>query len=111
PGEYDETLALDVCGTIVGLAHGHQAKSPDRVPQWWAGQTHGGQPVAHASILVTGHFHSFRTQATGRDPWHGREKRWFQCPTLDNGSDWWRAISGEDSDPGLLVFTIDENGW
>jgi hypothetical protein len=111
PGDHDETLALDVCGTIVGLAHGHQVGRPERIPDWWAKQTHGGQNIAHASILVTGHFHSFQTQATGRDPWHNREKRWFQCPTLDNGSDWYRATSGADSDPGLLVFTVDENGW
>jgi hypothetical protein len=111
PGDHDETLALDVCGTIVGLAHGHQVSRPERIPDWWGKQVHGGQNIAHAQILVTGHFHSFQTQATGRDPWHDREKRWFQCPTLDNGSDWYRNISGADSDPGLLVFTVDENGW
>lgn len=111
PSDHDETLALDVCGTVVGLAHGHQVSRPHLIPDWWAKQTHGGQNIAQASILVTGHFHSFQTQATGRDPWHNREKRWFQCPTLDNGSDWFRSIAGEDSDPGLLVFTVDENGW
>lgn len=111
PGEHDETLALDVCGTIVGLAHGHQAARPDAIPQWWSGQVHGGQPLAAASILVTGHYHSFRTQSSGRDPWTKREKRWFQAPTLDNGSDWYRAKAGEDSDPGLLVFTVNEDGW
>lgn len=111
PGEHEETLALDVCGTIVGLAHGHQVSRPDQIPTWWAGQVHGGQAIAHASILVTGHFHHFRSQPSGRDPWHKREKRWFQCPTLDNGSDWYRHHSGEDSDTGLLVFTVDEGGW
>lgn len=111
PNDHDETLALDVCGTIVGLAHGHQVSRPNGIPDWWAKQTHGGQNIAQASILVTGHFHSFETRPTGRDPWHNREKRWFQCPTLDNGSDWYRSVAGEDSDPGLLVFTVDENGW
>ena len=111
PGDHEETLALDVCGTIVGLAHGHQVSRPERIPDWWAKQVHGGQNIAHAGILVTGHFHSFRTEATGRDPWANREKRWFQCPTLDNGSDWYRHTAGSDSDTGLLVFTVDENGW
>lgn len=111
PSDHDETLALDIAGTIVGLAHGHQASRPDGVPMWWAKQVHGGQPIAHADILITGHFHSFRTQQTGRSPFSDREKRWFQAPTLDNGSDWFRAISGEDSDPGLLVMTVDANGW
>ena len=112
PGDHEETLSLDISGTIVGLAHGHQANKPEGIPLWWAKQTHGGQPIAHAEILVTGHFHSFRTEATGRDAHKDREKRWFQCPTLDNGSDWYRAISGADSDTGLMVFTIDEGtGW
>jgi hypothetical protein len=111
PDDHEETLAIDVCGTIIGLAHGHQVKKPDSIPDWWAKQTHGGQSVAHASLLLTGHFHAFRTQSTGRDPWTKKEKRWFQAPTLDNGSDWYRHISGEDSDPGLLVFTVNEHGW
>lgn len=111
PNDHDETLALDVVGTIVGLAHGHQASKPDGIPLWWAKQVHGGQNLAHAELLLTGHFHAFRTQSTGRDPHKDREKRWFQCPTLDNGSDWYRAIAGEDSDTGLLVMTVDENGW
>lgn len=111
PGDHDETMSFDVCGTRVGLAHGHQASRPEGIPKWWAGQAHGGQPVGQAEILVTGHFHSFRTEATGRDPWTKREKRWFQGPTLDNGSDWYRMTSGSDSDPGLLVFTVDANGW
>lgn len=111
PGEYEETLALDVCGVRVGLAHGHQARRPEAIPTWWAGQSHGAQPVGQCEILVTGHFHSFRTQPSGRDAWSNRERRWFQCPTLDNGSDWFRHTSGEDSDPGLLVFTVSEEGW
>lgn len=112
PGDHEETLSLDISGTIVGLAHGHQANKPEGIPGWWAKQTHGGQPIAHAELLVTGHFHSFRTEATGRDAHKNREKRWVQCPTLDNGSDWYRMNAGSDSDPGLLVFTIDEGtGW
>lgn len=111
PGDHEETLALDVCGTIVGLAHGHQVSRPELIPAWWGKQVHGGQPLAQASILLTGHFHSFRTESTGRDPWTKREKRWFQAPTLDNGSDWYRYVAGNDSDPGLLVMTVDETGW
>lgn len=112
PGDHEETLSLDISGTIVGLAHGHQVNRPEQIPTWWAKQTHGGQPIAHAELLITGHFHSFRTEATGRDPFKDREKRWFQCPTLDNGSDYYRMTAGADSDPGLLVFTIDEGtGW
>lgn len=111
PDDHEETLALDIAGTIVGLAHGHQASRADGIPMWWAKQVHGGQAIAHADLLITGHYHSFRTQQTGRSPFSNREKRWFQAPTLDNGSDWYRATAGEDSDPGLLVMTVDANGW
>lgn len=112
PGDHEETLSLDISGTIVGLAHGHQASRPEQIPTWWAKQTHGGQPIAHAELLVHGHFHNFRTEPSGRDVHTGREKRIIGCPTLDNGSDWYRMAAGSDSDPGLLVFTIDEGtGW
>jgi hypothetical protein len=111
PEEWSESLALDINGTVVGLAHGHRASSPDGVPKWWAGQVHGGQPLAHADVLVTGHYHHLRLQPSGRNPFTGRSKWWVQAPTLDNGSSWWRNVSGDDSDPGLLVFVIDENGF
>jgi hypothetical protein len=111
PDEHSETLVLDIQGTMVGLAHGHRAKSPDAVPNWWAGQVHGGQPLAHADVLVTGHYHHLRFQPTGRNPFTGKSKWWLQAPTLDNGSSWYRNTSGSDSDPGLLVFVVDENGF
>lgn len=110
PNDWDETLVLDIQGTMVGLAHGHRAASPDKIPTWWAGQAHGGQPLAHADVLITGHYHHLRLQPTGRNPYTGRSKWWIQAPTLDNGSSWYRNTSGDDSDPGLLVFTVDENG-
>jgi len=111
PDKHEETLAVDVAGTIVGLAHGHQANRPEQVPTWWANQTHGGQAIAHADILLTGHFHSLRIQTSGMNPHTGKSKWWFQAPTQDNGSDWYRYRSGFDSDPGLLIFTVDATGW
>jgi len=106
PDVWEETLAYETAGYVVGLAHGHQVNRPEHIPDWWAGQTHGGQPVAAADILVTGHFHHLRVQPSGRNPVTDRSKWWVQAPTADNGSDWWRAQRGDDSDPGLLVFTL-----
>ena len=112
PDKHEETLALDVAGTIVGLAHGHQVNNPDQIPLWWAKQTHGGQALADADILLTGHFHHLRIQPTGQNRHTGRSKWWLQAPTQDNGSDWWRqGAGGSDSDPGLLIFTVDSTGW
>jgi hypothetical protein len=111
PKPHDETMALDVCGQIIGLAHGHQVNRPNQIPDWWTGQSHGGQPIAHADILLTGHFHHLRVEPVGRNPFTDRSRWWFQAPTCDNGSDWFRAIKGYDSDPGLLVFTVTRDGW
>ena len=112
PKTHDETLALDVCGQIIGLAHGHQVSNPNGIPAWWSRQTLGGQPVADADILVTGHFHHLRIEPIGRNPHSDRSRWWMQAPTLDNGSDWFRRSKGYDSDPGMLVFTVDrDRGW
>ena len=112
PQRHDETVAIDVCGEILGLAHGHQVARPNMIPDWWSRQTHGGQPIADADILVTGHFHHLRVEPVGRNPHTNRSRWWLQAPTLDNGSDWFRHHKGYDSDPGMLVFTVTRGrGW
>lgn len=110
PAEYDESIIIDVLGTGLGMVHGNQFR-PGGAIQWWAKQQHGGQPVARADILLTGHYHSLIVQPTGRNPHTGKSKWWLQAPTLDSGSDWFRNIAGEDSDPGLLVFDITNDGF
>lgn len=108
PREWDESIAVKIEGTetIIGMHHGHFAARPDAIPATWAGHVHGGQALAAADILVTGHFHHLRVQPTGRNPVTGRSKWWVQAPTLDNGSDWYRNFKGDDSDPGLLIFQV-----
>ena len=110
PAEYDESVTIDVLGTRLGLVHGNQY-GPGKAVDWWARQQHGGQPVGAADILLGGHYHCLHIQPTGRNPYTGRAKWFIQAPTTDNGSDWFRNIRGEDSDPGLLVFDITENGF
>lgn len=110
PADWDESVAIDIQGTTLGVHHGHQS-SCDTMPKWWAGQVHGGQALAAADIFVSGHYHHLRIQPTGRNPRTGKSKWWIQAPTLDNGSDWFRNKSGDDSDPGLLVFRVDDNGF
>lgn len=110
PGMFDEAVTHDVQGTILGMVHGNQF-SPGAAPKWWAGQQHGGQPVGAADILLTGHYHHLMVTPTGRNPHTGRSKYWLQAPTLDNSSDWFRNIAGDDSDPGLLVFDITPAGF
>jgi len=109
PDVWDESLALQVRGAVIGMAHGHQVTRPDGIRDWWAKQTHGGGPLAAASILVTGHFHHLRLEPTGAI--EGRDRWWIQAPTLDGGSSWWRNSGGGSSgEPGAVTFTIDDAG-
>ena len=102
----DHSVTLDVCGVAVGFAHGHQVKGG--VPLWWQKQSHGKQPIGHADILVTGHFHHLVvSEATGRT--------WFQCPAMDGGSRWFTAQSGASAPSGMLTFVAGtgcgDRGW
>lgn len=110
PAPYDEAAVLDIRGTVLGVVHGNQF-APNGATLWWGKQIHGGQPIGSADILVTGHYHVLTVLPTGRNPYTGRSKYWLQCPTVDNGSDWFRNLQGQDSDPGLLIFSIDDEGF
>lgn len=109
PADWDETLEFAVRNTRLGLAHGHQAANPDRVKDWWAKMGHAG--VLNCDVLLTGHFHfpslrpSGKNHATGQSRWH------VQASTLDNGSAWIRNKMGEDGDPALTVFQINDEGF
>lgn len=110
PDAYNESMALDVGGTTLGLVHGNQF-GPGRAVEWWAKQQHGGQPAGKADVLISGHYHHLAVIPTGRNPYSGRAKWWLQAPTLDNGSDWFRNVQGDDSSPGLLVFDVNDRGF
>jgi hypothetical protein len=110
PEPYEETLAFDVFDDgfhIVGVAHGHQANRPDQIPNWFEKQIAGLQPTHPASILVTGHFHHTRLQQLGQAP-NGGSRWWIQASTQDNGSDWYRLNSGQDSQPGITCFKLNK---
>ena len=110
PREYDESLAVDVGGAVIGMVHGNQFP-PGKAIEWWSKQQHGAQPVGGADVLITGHYHHLVVQPTGRSARTGRAKWWLQAPTLDNGSDWFRNLAGDDSDPGLLTFDVTDDGF
>jgi len=111
PDDYSESVVVDVMGTKVGVVHGNQF-NPGQAVTWWQKQQHGGGPTALADVLVTGHYHCLTVMPSGRNPVTGRSKWWLQCPTTDSGSSWFaNAHGGSDSDPGLLVFDVDENGF
>lgn len=108
PQEHDESLAIDVFGDgfhILGVVHGHQAKRPDQMATWWRGQTFGKQAVASATTLVHGHWHHLRITELGSTD-SGASRFMVMASTLDNGSGWWRKVTGEDSIPGLVTFPL-----
>jgi len=110
PAPHDESLAIDVFGDtfhVLGMWHGHQANNPNAVVDWWRKQAFGKQPVHAATIGVSGHFHHLRVQELGSTP-RGTSRYWVQAATLDNGSNWWRTTSGEDSAPGLVCFALEQ---
>jgi hypothetical protein len=111
PATHDESLALDVFGDsyhVLGMVHGHQANRPEGIPDWWRKQSFGKQPVTASTVLVSGHFHHLRVQELGSTN-RGTSRFWVQAATLDNGSNWWRLNSGEDSQPGLVCFALEKN--
>lgn len=110
PAEYDESVAVDFYGTSIGLVHGNQF-GPGQAVTWWQKQAFGAQAAAAADVLVFGHYHSFSASVAGRNPVSGRQRYCLGAPTLDNGSDWFRQTQGRDSDPGLMVFDVTDNGF
>ena len=110
PQPNDESLAFDVFGDefhVLGLWHGHQSSRPEGVPTWWEKQTFGHQPVSAASIGLTGHFHHLRVQELGIHS-NGGSRYWIQGKTMDQGSSWFRLNSGQDSQPGLTCFELEQ---
>lgn len=105
PQPYMESLAFETSGSNVGVVHGHQAGSADKLGEWWKGQSHGRMPTADARILIAGHWHSLRVQQSG-------DARWILVgPASDRGSSWFTNNQGESSQSGMLTFLTANNAW
>lgn len=98
PSSGHQTLTVDICGTMVGLFHGHQA-SPNNTLKYISQQSAGKTALGGADIWISGHYHNFRTMDIG-------ERLWVQAPTTDPGSEWFRDRAGMESKPGLLTMVI-----
>jgi predicted phosphodiesterase len=101
--KYDTlTVTLDMAGTVVGLAHGHQCRG--KAVDWWMKQAHGQQDIGEATLLLTGHYHHLKIEQSGR-------KTWMQSPALDGGSTWFENSSGQAAPAGMLTLTVGRGGW
>lgn len=99
PAEDHGTLALDLGGTILGLAHGHQASD---MSKWLPGQATGKTPVGQADVLITGHYHHFKAHQLG-------PRLWIQLPAMDGGSGWFRDRKGLESPTGIVALVVGPN--
>lgn len=99
------TLTIPSAGWIIGVTHGHVARSGGgteaKLQRWWEGQAAGRQPIGDADVLVTGHYHHLRVA-----DWGGCV--WLQAPAMEGGSEWWRVASGQMSQIGMLSFVTTE---
>ncbi|MGO2150809.1 MAG: hypothetical protein ACTH32_06365 [Microbacterium gubbeenense] len=105
PEPFMESLSLETSGTTIGLVHGHQASGPDKIGEWWKGQSLGGMPTADARILVAGHWHSTRYYQVGDS------RHVFVSPSSDRGSSWFTNLKGDSSTSGMLMFTTRDGEW
>lgn len=96
PERDTSTLAVDVHGTLLGFAHGHQARD---MVKWWHGQATGRTAVGAADVLITAHMHHFRASQVG-------PRLWLQVPAMDGGSPWFRDRAGLDSPTGLVTLVV-----
>jgi len=98
PKEDNSTLAIDLGGTILGLAHGHQSRD---MTKWIAGQATGRTPVGSSDVLITGHYHHFKANQVG-------PRLWIQVPAMDGGSAWFKDKSGLESPTGIVSLVVGE---
>lgn len=103
PREDELTLTLDVSGTIVTLAHGHQFKRGDAIA-WWSSQAAGMTNAGDSTLLLAGHLHHFKIATAG-------PRTFIQAPALDPGSAWFKEQTGLAAPSGLVTLTVGNGTW
>jgi predicted phosphodiesterase len=104
----DMTITLDVCGTVVAFAHGHQFFGSGiplaKARSWWKSKMAAMHPSGDASCLVFGHYHHLQVLQDG-------PRTIFGCPSNDGGSRWFEEQGGPTTACGTLTFVCDKDGW
>lgn len=96
-------IVLDLAGTVVAFAHGHQAPRGD-VPKWVAEHAKNMAPVGDAHLIITGHHHHLALKTLG-------PRTWIQVPAMESKSDWWEHRTGEVSMPGMVSLLTANGSW
>jgi len=96
PATDELTIVLDVAGTVVAHAHGHQWR-PGRHFDWWRSQAFNAASAMHrADLLIAGHLHHELIDTDG-------PRTFVQAPALEAESTWWRHATGTPGHPGLII--------
>ena len=110
PQPEDEGFAFQYGVNTIGVIHGHQAARPAGIKKWWSDASFGNQWCnATVDVLISAHFHHLAIEELGQRQDMRGSKFWVQCPTSDNGSDWFRLKSGQDSTTGILTIALDKD--
>lgn len=90
------TVVLDVAGTTVAHAHGHQWR-PGKHFDWWRGQAFNrDSSLNNADLLLAGHLHHEFIEGDG-------DRLFMQVPAIESESTWYKHAKGTGGNPGLLV--------
>ena len=104
----DMTITLDICGTVVSFAHGHQFTGSglplNKAKTWWKNKMASMHPVGDAALLCYGHWHHLQLLQDGPRTIMG-------CPSNDGGSRWFEERGGPTTACGTLTFVVDKDGW
>lgn len=99
---FDElTKVVEVSGTKIGHAHGHQWKKGKHW-DWWSGQHWGGHAVGEADILLCGHFHTGMYEQENY-------KHIIRTPAFEQESTYFRHMTGKIGNPSAVTF-LTKNG-
>lgn len=99
---FDElTKVVEVAGTKIGHAHGHQW-SRGKHWDWWSGQHWGGHAIGDADILLCGHFHTGMYEQENF-------KHIIRTPSFEQESTYFRHRTGKVGNPSAVSF-LTKNG-
>lgn len=100
-------VTVEVGGTVLGFAHGHQAGSAAnaqaRVKDWWQKMAFANDALADVDYLCTGHFHHFSMVQYGK-------RYHIQAPAMNSASSWFAHTGGDRQNPGMLTFVLRADG-
>jgi hypothetical protein len=95
PDTDEMSVTLDVAGTTVAHAHGHQWR-PGKHFDWWRGQAFHSPGLHQAELLLAGHLHHEFVDTDG-------PRKFVQVPSMESESTWFKHSTGTTGDPGLIV--------